>query len=141
MSVLIAYPRLVFDTNTLISSLLLPDSLPAKAVRKGLREGIVIVSQSTLTELADVISRSKFDRYLSLDNRRQFFRHFSKVTETVVVVRQIQACRDEKDNKYLELADSGEATAIITGDSDLLILHPFKTIQIITSKHFLNEDI
>ncbi len=46
-------------------------------------------------------------------------------------------CRDSKDNKYLELAVSGKAESIITGDKDLLILHPFQSINIVTVNDFL----
>ncbi|MGK7944795.1 MAG: putative toxin-antitoxin system toxin component, PIN family, partial [Microcystaceae cyanobacterium] len=42
-----------------------------------------------------------------------------------------------KDNKYLELAVNGQAELIITGDQDLLVLHPFQSIDIITVNDFL----
>jgi len=45
---------------------------------------------------------------------------------------EIRACRDPKDDKFLELAVSGQATHIVTGDADLLVLHPFPGIQIIS---------
>lgn len=38
-------------------------------------------------------------------------------------------CRDVKDNTFLELALSGKATWIISGDADLLVLHPFRGID------------
>ena len=46
-------------------------------------------------------------------------------------------CRDVKDNKYLELAITGQAECIITGDQDLLILNPFREIPIVTVQEFL----
>ena len=55
----------------------------------------------------------------------------TRETEWVDVNEQITACRDPKDNKFLELAVSGRATHIITGDTDLLALHPFRGIQIV----------
>ena len=118
-------PRLVFDTNTLISHLLLPSSLPAQAVRKGLHQGQILVSDETLSELANVLLRSIFDRYISIEGRQEFFRVFGKVVEKVNIIRSIQVCRDPKDNKFLELAIDGRAGYIITGDQDLLMLHPF----------------
>ena len=130
-------PRLVFDTNTLISHLLLPSSLPAQAVRKGLHQGQILVSDETLCELADVLVRPKFDRYISIEERQEFFRVFGRVAEKVHVIRSIQACRDPKDNKFLELAIDGLAACIITGDHDLLTLHPFYAIEIITPQDYL----
>ena len=132
-------PGLVFDTNTLISGLLLPDSEPAHAVKKGIHEGKIIVSSDTLNELAEVLSRAKFDRYISHENRKEYFRYFGRVVEKVEIIRKIKACRDPKDNKFLELAINGQAEVIITGDKDLLILHPYQSIQIITPAQYLNK--
>ena len=130
-------PRLVFDTNTLISHLLLPSSLPAQAVRKGLHQGQILVSDETLSELADVLVRSKFDRYISIEDRQEFFRLFGRVVEKVNIIRNVQVCRDPKDNKFLELAIDGLAGYIITGDQDLLTVHPFHSIEIITPQDYL----
>jgi putative PIN family toxin of toxin-antitoxin system len=132
-------PRLVFDTNILISHLLIPTSIPGQAVRKGLHTGRLIVSDDTLNELAAVISRPKFDRYISLQNRKDFFRFLGRVVERVTIIRNIQACRDPNDDKFLELAVNGQAETIITGDQDLLALHPFRSIQIITPSEFLDQ--
>jgi len=49
----------------------------------------------------------------------------------------VEACRDRKDDKYLELAVSSGATCIVTGDKDLLVLHPFERIPILTPVDFL----
>ena len=44
-------------------------------------------------------------------------------------------CRDPKDDKFLELALNGKATHIVSGDEDLLVLHPFRGIPILTPHH------
>jgi predicted nucleic acid-binding protein len=54
----------VVDTNTLISRPLLPTSVPAQAVCQAVTEAQLLVSDATLTELAEVLAGSKFDRYL-----------------------------------------------------------------------------
>jgi putative PIN family toxin of toxin-antitoxin system len=132
-------PRLVFDTNTLISGLLLPGSQAARAVKKGIHKGKIIVSGDTLNELAEVLSRAKFDRYISRQHRKEYFRYFARVVEKVEIIRKIKACRDPKDNKFLELAINGQAEVIISGDKDLLILHPYQSIQIITAAQYLKK--
>ncbi|NIU85057.1 MAG: putative toxin-antitoxin system toxin component, PIN family, partial [Candidatus Thorarchaeota archaeon] len=53
----------------------------------------------------------------------------------------IRICRDPKDDKYLELAVSGSANFLISGDKDLLDLHPFKEIRILTPEQFLSLDL
>ena len=132
-------PRLVFDTNTLISALLLPDSQPAHAVKKGIHEGKISVSRDTLSELADVLSRTKFDHYISVEDRKDYFRYFSRVVEEVEIIRKVTICRDPKDNKFLEVAVNGQAKIIITGNKDLLVLHPYQSIEIISPAQYLKK--
>jgi predicted nucleic acid-binding protein len=54
---------IVIDTNTLISLLLAPSSVPAQAVKLAFEIGVVITSLETLQELTEVLNRDKFDRY------------------------------------------------------------------------------
>lgn len=81
----------------------------------------------------------KFDRYLSSKERESFFPLLGRVAIRIAIVRPIRACRDPKDDKFLEVAINGQADAIITGDSDLLELHPFLGIPILSPKQFLND--
>ena len=74
-----------------------------------------------------------------LQNRKDFFRFLGRVVERVTIIRNIQACHDPKDDKFLELAVNGQAETIITGDEDLLALHPFRSVQIITPGRFLDQ--
>jgi predicted nucleic acid-binding protein len=50
----------------------------------------------------------------------------------------VVACRDPNDDKFLALALAIQADCIITGDQDLLVLHPFREIPILTAANFLN---
>jgi len=89
-------------------------------------------------ELAEVLSRAKFDPYLTIDERQNFLRLFDRIAERIEVVRAIRVCRDPRDDKFLELAVEGEADIIITGDNDLLTLDPFQGISILTPARFLD---
>jgi putative PIN family toxin of toxin-antitoxin system len=131
--------RIVFDTNTLVSRLLLADSVPAQAVRKAVNEAQLLVSDATMTELADVLARPKFDAYVSLEDRQQFFRLLGRVALMVPVVHTIRACRDPSDDKFLELAVNGDADLIVTGDEDLLALDPFRGIPVITPAAYVGR--
>ena len=71
--------------------------------------------------------------------RLQFISALRNKAETINITEKIEICRDPKDNKFLELAISGNATHIITGDKDLLDLHPFRDILIVTPSQFLNS--
>ena len=131
--------RIVVDTKALISRLLLPASVPAAAVRKAVAEGQLLVSDATLTELAEVLARAKFDPYVTIEERQEFLRLLGRIAEGVPILHAIRACREPKDDKYLELAVNGEASVIVTGDADLLALHPFRGIEIVTPAHYLRR--
>jgi putative PIN family toxin of toxin-antitoxin system len=130
--------RWVLDTNTLISRLLVPAGIAGRAVDAALARGVLLVSDATLAELADVLARPKFDRYLSQGERQHFFRLLCGVARTVNITQRTQACRDPKDNQFLDVALCGEADATITGDADLLVLHPHHGVAILTPAQFLN---
>ena len=51
----------------------------------------------------------------------------------------VKVCRDDTDDKFLNLAIDGEADVILSRDPDLLILHPFEGIPILTPALFLAE--
>ena len=129
--------RCVFDTNILISALLFPNSKPDRAVRYGLENGSVLISLEMLEELNEVLGRKKFDRYLTIEEREEFLATFVERTVLIEIVVNVQACRDPKDDKVLDLTLNGDADYIITGDRDLLVLHPFCGVQIVTVENFL----
>ncbi len=129
--------RCIFDTNVLVSALLLPDSKPRHALDVALREGKVLISFATLAELNEVLSRKRFRRYVDEEDVRSFLAALTREAEWVDVEIQIQACRDPKDDKFLELAVSGQATHIVTGDTDLLALNPFQGIEILPPHRLL----
>lgn len=131
--------RVVVDTNVLISRLLLPSSVSARAVRYIVEHGQLLASDATLSELAEVLSRDKFNRYVDLADRHEFFRQLVRVVERIPITHIVHACRDPKDDKFLELAVNGNANMIVTGDQDLLVLSPFKKIPIITPASYLER--
>ena len=124
-------PRVIFDTNVLISRLLLPQSVAGRAVRRLFELAQPIVSESTLEELAKTLSRDKFDRYVTLADRQEFFEKFARVAEWVEVTTIVRECRDPRDNQFLELAVDGGANLIVTGDAGLLELSPFRGVAIL----------
>ena len=129
--------RIVVDTNLLVSRLLLPDSTPGEAVRMAERDGLVLASRVTLDELTDVLGRRKLDRYVSIEQRQEYVRLLLRTVEVVTIRHRVRLCRDPRDDKFLELALSGEADLILTGDRDLLALNPFRGIGIVTAGEYV----
>jgi len=121
----------------LISRLLLPESVPADAVRKANREGKLLVSEDTMNELADVLSRRKLDPYVSLEQRKRFLREVASFVELVPIISRVRECRDPEDDKFLEVALNGSADFIVTGDRSLLRMNPWRGIGIVTAAEFV----
>jgi putative PIN family toxin of toxin-antitoxin system len=129
----------VFDTNSLISAALISSSVNARALDAVLDKGRLVISEPALQEFAEVIFRKKFDKYFFDDAER--LEAIDKIERNAVIfsIKEIiKACRDPKDNKFLELALAADASCIITGDKDLLILNPFRDIAVLTATDFLN---
>jgi len=124
--------RYVLDTNVIISALLLSTSVPAQAFTRLLDSGTILISQSLIEELSDVLGRKKFNRYITSKLREKFLETFIRDSKLVEIIEKVKACRDPKDDRILELAVNGKAIFVVTGDEDLLILHPFRGIQMIT---------
>jgi len=129
--------RLVIDTNILISGLMSVNSLPQQVFDYATSQAILLMSDEVQSEIENVISRPKLQKYITLERRTKFLSELSQQVERVTINQQIRACRDPKDDKFLDLAVCGEAHYIITGDADLLDLHPFQNISIIKAARFL----
>jgi uncharacterized protein len=131
-------PRTIFDAVILVGAAILPFSVPRQALDRARTIGILLASEVTFDELDEVLRRKKFDRYVSLDQRLVFLGEYLCEVTVVPVRDTIRECRDPDDDKYLELAVSGNATHVVTGDADLLALHPFREIAILTPSEFLS---
>lgn len=129
--------RVVCDTNVLISAVLFPASLPGKAFAHASRYGRLIVTSDLAHELRDVLSRPKFARYVPAAIRDEFLATYLTDAEFVAVTERITICRDPKDDHVLDAAINGRATCILSGDSDLLVLTPFRNIPILNPADFL----
>lgn len=133
-------PRYVFDTNTLISAALFGMGKPGRAFRHALKCGEVLLSQATFEEIDEVLTREKFDDYLTIEDRAVFVEALVDRSRFARPSEEVQACRDPDDDKFLELAVSENADCIISGDADLLVLSPFRGIPIMRPAEFLEWD-
>ena len=116
--------RFVVDTNVLISHPLMPSSAPGKALQHALRTGELLVSDTTLTELAEVLNRPKFDKYLSNQKRKKFLKcscpyEFVWKSSNPFMHAGILIMTNSRSHM------NGSADFILSGDKDLLVLHPF----------------
>lgn len=92
--------RFVFDVNVLVSALLFRDSVPGQAVTRALNSGTLLISNDFVRELANVLGRDKFDRYIVRDERDRFLEALVRESELVDATEQVNVCRDPKDDTY-----------------------------------------
>jgi uncharacterized protein len=129
--------RVVLDTNVLISAILSPLGKPFACLSWVLDNAILLVSSELLDELESRLARSKFSKYVDDQRRRAFVADLRLSAVQVELSGLVRASRDPDDDKLLEIAVCGRADCLVTGDQDLLVLHPFQGIPILTPAGFL----
>jgi putative PIN family toxin of toxin-antitoxin system len=131
--------RVVVDTNTIISGILLPQSVPGRLLGVLSERATLIFSRATRDELLGVIARDKFDRYVAAKARERAVIILVRDSEMVTPRRLFHVCRDPKDDKFLNAAHAGRADCLISGDADLTVLGAFEGIPILNAARYLAE--
>jgi uncharacterized protein len=136
-----AGPRVVFDTNVVVSALLFVQGRLA-VLRGAWRDGraIPLVSRPTTQEVLRVLAYPKFR--LSDADREDLLAEFLPFAEIVTIPNpppKTPACRDPHDVAFLELALAGKADALVTGDLDLQVLSGQFPIAILTPEQWLSS--
>lgn len=130
-------PFFVIDTNSFVSANLIKNSNSAKAFDAVLKYGRIALSNEILHEYTEVLYRKKLDKYLTDNQREKALLLIKKNAIFFHPAELINECRDPRDNKFLELALASNAVCILTGDTDLLIMNPFRKIEILEPARFL----
>lgn len=127
-------PCYVLDTNVLLAAVLPPVAGPrrprhrhhgvlmAAVVAAARAQGVLLLSPETLDELAEVINRPGFDRYVPAEARRDFLDALWRESRMVMPVPAVRLCSDATDDKFLALALAGDADALVTQDKAVLAL-------------------
>ena len=136
------YARVVLDTNVLLSAALSPGGAPAVLVDRLLLQGQLVFSKATFAELESRIWKPKFDRYLPIERRQRLLRDFDASALWVEVLPALAAqcfSRDASDDAFIHAALAAGACRLVSGDDDLLCLHPLETVHILTPRAALDE--
>jgi putative PIN family toxin of toxin-antitoxin system len=112
--------RIVFDTSVVLSALVFQASKLGWLRAHWLDGGCIpLVSCDTVAELMGVLQRRKFQ--LTGEEREELLADYLPFCEIVNITRKCSVvCRDTKDQPFLDLAQSGKADALVSGDRDLL---------------------
>ena len=130
--------RVVVDTNVLISALLMPAGKPGQVMRDlAAANAALLLSRVTFLELASRLDRPKFDRYRTRAQMDRYLEWLAELAEWVKPSIRIDDCADADDNRFLEVLIAGQGDVLISGDTDLLQLHPFEGRPIVTPAEFL----
>ena len=111
-------------------------SLNFRILEHSIRNNALIFLKETISELSSRITQPKFDKYVSADDREAYVNNLILSADLVIIDNLIQGCRDRDDDKFLETAVKGDAQFIISSDQDLLTMHRFEGIDIVTVQEF-----
>lgn len=132
--------RAVIDTGVLVSALIRPQGAVGEVLR-ALRDGrfTALYTTDTLVEIINVLGRPAFrvKYHIEPDDISALINLVRLRGELVTPQRAITACRDPKDDKFLEAAVAGKADCLVSGDADLLTLTPFEGLPILRPAEFL----
>lgn len=131
--------RIVIDTNVLISASLLDNSIPARARDHAVRYGQLIATEQAFGELVGRLLAPKFDGYVPRATRELLLQRLQPIIEIVPVIQAVRVGRAPRNDMFLEAAVNGRADVVVTGDKDLLALHPFAGIAILTPADYLSS--
>lgn len=131
--------RAVVDTNVLVSGLL--GSKTNRRVIRAFRnrQFLLVTSPLLVEEFLRVSSRPRLAIYFSAKERQAIAWFLQTQTHVVIPRQHFHACRDPKDDFLLDVAVAAKSSVLVTGDQDLLILHPFRRISILPPTQFLKR--
>ncbi len=128
---------IVFDASTVISAALKADSIPERALRRAEDVDVLALSAAVDAEYTEVLSRPKFREAIPIPRRDALLRALREAAIWFSPAARVTDCRDPKDDKYLELALAAGAETIVSGDDDLLVLHPWRGVRILRPRDYL----
>ena len=134
--------RVVVDSNVWISAFLTRSGAPAHVARLALDTRVPVFSDATFAELETRLWRPKFDRYVSMDDRKRLLRELDSAADWVKIAPIIGSrtyCRDADDDKFIHAALASGAPLLVTGDSDLLDVPAIENLRILTPTQVLRE--
>jgi uncharacterized protein len=136
-----APPKVVLDTNTVLSALLFNQSKLSQFRALWQSEKIIpLTSKATISELIRVLAYPKFK--LTRLEQQVFLAEYLPYIETITTIEKMtdtSVCRDTNDTMFLELALAGKADYLIKGDKDLLEIQQTFKFKIITPAGFISE--
>jgi putative PIN family toxin of toxin-antitoxin system len=128
---------IVFEASALISAALKVDSVPERALLRAEEVDVFALSSAVEKEIVDVLNRPKFVQAIRRERREYVLGILRDEAVWFEPAVRVADCRDPKDDKYLELALAAGAETLVSGDDDLLVLHPWRDVRILRPAEYL----
>ena len=128
---------IVFDASTVAGAALKANSVPERALFRAQATDVFALSTAVDDEIAAVLGRPKFAGVLSRERREQVLNVIHGMAVWFVRSERVADCRDPKDDRYLELALAAGAAFIVSSDDDLIVLHPWRGVSILSPAAYL----
>jgi len=130
---------IVFDALAVVSAALRADSVPERALLRAEESDLFALSAAVEAEIVEVLNRPRFAQAVSAARRMRILDTLRGDAVWFSPSERVTDCRDAKDNEYLELALAAGAAVIVSGDADLLVLHPWRGVRIVRPAEYLAE--
>lgn len=132
-------PKVVLDSNIFVS-FLISHQPPISTILDLWSKGDLTIcySPEILDELETALKYPKIRKLISNSESESLIDAIKVMGILVFPTKKIEVCRDEKDNKYLEVSLESTSKFLISGDKDLLTLKKFEDISILSPRDFVH---
>ena len=133
--------KVVLDTNILVSVLHSPAGTVGKCFEHVIKNQQMVFTEETSKEFLNVLNQKKFYKIFTAEVKEKFKESLYGLSKFVEPKLFLDICRDQKDNKFISLAEQERAKYLVTGDEDLLAIDR-KSIKtaIVTPRQFLEQE-
>jgi putative PIN family toxin of toxin-antitoxin system len=130
-------PRVLYDTNVMVSAALKARSTPASVVAFALSGQVIpCLSQIILKEYREVLKRSKFG--FEARTVEAFLKEFRAAAKLVRPRKRVQAALEGADNRFLECAQAARAEYLVTGNKKHFPVPAFGKTRIVSPAELLH---
>lgn len=130
-------PRVVLDTNVVVSAALAANGLPARVLALVAQGNLSLyLSEPIIQEYITVLTRPKFAQ-LDRGRIRRPIGLLKRQGAFMVPRVAVSVCVDEDDNRFLECAQAARARYLITGNARHFP-ERWKTTRVVTPRQFFD---
>jgi hypothetical protein len=129
---------IVFDASVVVSAALKTDGVPERALLRAEEVDVFALSASVDAEIGQVLLPPRFARLIPRERQELILSILRSEAVWFEPSVRVAACRDPKDDMYLELALAAGAETIVSSDDDLIVLHPWRGVRILRPADYLS---